>query len=246
MLRLLKKPLIILIICCLFLAIPSKALAFPPFPSSIYGIVLVNGKNVADGTLIEALINGIVFATAYTQMYEGESVFSLDIPGDEAGTTPVEGGKEGETIHFKIGGIIAKETGTWHSGTNVRLNLSATSSNPVSTPPKAPTPLPTQTEMVFLPTATNQPTLEGSEAGLPAPMPMIELDSPRTSTATEPPLSTSIVPEVTGVSILTPTEVTMDEAQREKSLFGVGILIILGLITALVVFLVKPWKKRSK
>ena len=38
-------------------------------------------------------------------------------------TTVIDGGKEGDTIRFTIGGLPVAQTGTWHSGTNVELNL---------------------------------------------------------------------------------------------------------------------------
>jgi hypothetical protein len=104
----------------------QPVLAFPPLPSSFYGTVKVNGANVADGTVVSARINGIQYASTNTFTYSGTSVYSLDIPGDDLSTSGViEGGVENDTIVFFIGSLQASPTGTWHGGTNISLNLSA-------------------------------------------------------------------------------------------------------------------------
>jgi hypothetical protein len=128
----------------------TPARAFPPMPSSFYGTVKVNGENVADGTLIQALIGGQVFAEGYAQPYQGDSVYALDVRGDDSATTTLDGGREGDEIRFKIGGVLADQTATWHSGTNVKLSLTSTSSKPVSTPRATPTPPPTQTAIIII------------------------------------------------------------------------------------------------
>lgn len=138
----------VVILLSLFLTIP--VLALPPFPSSFYGTVKVNGANVPDGTVIQALVAGQVHAEAYTQTYQGNSVFALDVAGDDPGTAALEGGREGDTIQFKIGGRIADQTAVWHGGTNIALNLTVASSEPISRPPAIPTPIPTQTEIIVL------------------------------------------------------------------------------------------------
>ena len=148
----------ILFLVCLSLNIrPDSVKAFPPLPSSFYGTIKLNGANVADGTLVEAVVNGKVVAQSYTQMYEGDSVYTISVPGDDASTsTTVEGAKEGDAISFKIGGIAAGQAGAWRSGTNVKLDLSATASAPPNTPAPTRTPFPTQTA---IPTqVTPQPT----------------------------------------------------------------------------------------
>jgi hypothetical protein len=74
-----------------------------PFPSSQYwpfrhcppvffGTVKDKGANVPNGTLVKASINEQVYAEAKTLTYQGDSVYSLDVPGDHSSTTMVEGG----------------------------------------------------------------------------------------------------------------------------------------------------------
>ena len=119
--------------------------AIPPLPSSFYGTVNLNGSNVVEGTVIEALINDKVVGKSQTLMYEGKSVYAIDVNGDDSSTTEVEGGKEGDLISYKIGGLMAKETGTWHSGVNFELNLTINAQATLQPPQPTKTPIPTQT-----------------------------------------------------------------------------------------------------
>jgi hypothetical protein len=144
----LKSILIPLLIACLvglLAAIP--VLAVPPLPSSFYGTVKVSGDNVPDGTLVRALLDGQVYAQGHTQTYQGDSVYSLDVPGDDTDTATRDGGLEGDTIQFEIGGVLADQTGTWHSGTNFELNLAASADGPLTAPQATPSPVPTQTSI---------------------------------------------------------------------------------------------------
>ena len=133
--------------------------AAPPLPSSFYGTVKFNGENVREGTIIRALINGRVVATSYAMLYQGESVYALDVPGDDPTTTEIEGGKEGDMIRFMLAGFLIKETATWQSGTDTEFNLSLTAN--ATLPPPQPTETPTATQTPLpMPTQTDitQPT----------------------------------------------------------------------------------------
>jgi hypothetical protein len=129
--------------------------AFPPLPSSFYGSIKQNGGNLSAGTPIQALINNQVFATSTIEIYQGESVYSLTVPGDDPGTVQVEGGQAGDTISFRINGELADQTGTWESGTNVSLNLTLNTNPNVVTPTPA---QPTPTRTVPVGTVTSTPT----------------------------------------------------------------------------------------
>lgn len=127
----------------LFVVIP--ALAFPQLPSSFYGTIKVNDQNIPEGTIIEASIGDRVYRTAFSGFYQGDSVYSLDVSGDDVDTPAIEGGQEGDTITFRIGGVTADQTGIWQSGTNVELNLTVQTDDPLSDPVLTQTPIPTQT-----------------------------------------------------------------------------------------------------
>jgi hypothetical protein len=159
----------------------SPAHAVPPLPSSFYGWVKVDGQNVPDGTLVRALVGGKAYAEGRTQTYEGDSVYSLNVLGDEAGSAEIEGGKEGETIQFEVGGVIAEQTGTWSSGTNVRLDLTVRGQEALATPGPTLTPLPTQTPITagVQPTQPSTPTTAAPAAppseGVPGSLPTANL-----------------------------------------------------------------------
>jgi hypothetical protein len=168
-----KTVLFSLILACLsplLAAVP--ALAFPPLPSSFYGTVEVNGDNVPDGTIVRALIDDQVYAEGRTQTYQGDSVYSLDVPGDDTATAARDGGHEGDTIQFEVGEVLADQTGTWHSGANVELNLAASATGPLATPPPTPSPVPTRT-----PIPLAQPSATHTTFAQPSPTPVLPVDS---------------------------------------------------------------------
>ena len=98
--------------------------AFPPLPSGFYGTVKIDGANVPTGTVVYAQINGITYANATVQLYQGDTVYSLDVPGDDTDSPDiVEGGVAGNTVTFLIGSVPAVQTGPFVSPSNVSLNL---------------------------------------------------------------------------------------------------------------------------
>jgi len=181
--RLNRTSICLLIICSALFANPSSALAFPAMPSSFYGTVKLNNTNLPDGTVVQAFNSDLMIAQGYTQTYQGESVYALSVPGDDTDTVVIDGGREGDKITFKAGGIIATETGTWHSGTNVVLNLTITSASTPWAPQATPTEPPTQTPIVISQPAsqTLTPTLLAS---LTAIIPSLETKSPDLPTST--------------------------------------------------------------
>lgn len=100
------------------------ASAVPPPPSGFYGTVSVSGNNVPDNTVVSAWINGTQYGSTHTLTYNGDSVYSMEVFGDDPETAAtIEGGVEGDTVEFRIAGLPA-QTAQWHSGTNVAHNLS--------------------------------------------------------------------------------------------------------------------------
>jgi hypothetical protein len=122
-----KKVLVaFLIVVAVLLANVSSTFAQPPLPSGFYGTVKLNGANVPDGTVVSAWINGVKFAESTVQLYQGDTVFNLDVPGDDAGTDGViEGGASSDTVSFHIGNLVAAQTHAWASGTNIPYPLTA-------------------------------------------------------------------------------------------------------------------------
>jgi PKD repeat protein len=98
----------------------------PPLPSTFYGTVQVNGEDVPAGTPVSAWIDSIQYAEADSMVVEGDSVFAIDVPGDDPDTSFIEGGGEGDTITFQVSGILADQTALWTGGEVSELNLTAT------------------------------------------------------------------------------------------------------------------------
>jgi hypothetical protein len=153
----------ILVIGLLSMTLTDPVQAIPPLPSSFYGAVQVNGRGVPDGTVIQALIGGQVVARTYSQTYQGSTVYALDVPGDDPGTTASEGGHDQETIQFKVGGAPAIQTASWKSGTNTALNLTVSTPLPLEEPQATPPPAPTQTQIIRMAEATETQATAASE-----------------------------------------------------------------------------------
>ena len=129
------------------LAVPHLVHAFPPLPSSYYGLVTRDGVNLPEGVTIEAVIDDQVYASNTVKIYEGDAVYSLVVPGDDPATEIVEGGIQGDTIYFRVDGVLADQTAVWQSGSNTKLDLTFPSDNnqPTSAPSNTPTTAPTRT-----------------------------------------------------------------------------------------------------
>ncbi len=182
----------------------SPAGAVPALPSSFYGTVRVNAANVPDGTQVQALIGGQVMAVGVTQTYQGDSVYVLDIPGDNPDTPAQDGGREGDVIQFSIGGVLADQTGQWRSGTNVNLNLTAVSATPVNTPAPTLPPPPTQTDIVILP-PTALPTPTGMALSTPV---VLFLPTDSGASPTLPPAVSSSSAQTLPAPLETPATLT--------------------------------------
>jgi len=88
----------------------------PTLPCQFYGTVMLNGANVADGTVITATIGNDTYSTTTTTV-SGNSTYVIQI------FEPSGKSYDGNTVTFAIGGNTANQTGTWQSGGNIVLNL---------------------------------------------------------------------------------------------------------------------------
>ena len=108
----------------LLMANVSTVLALPPLPASFYGTVQINGANAPAGAIVSAWINGVQVAQTPVALYNNQTVFSLDVPGDDPATPSlIEGGNPGDTVVFRINNWTASPTGVWNSGVNTAINL---------------------------------------------------------------------------------------------------------------------------
>jgi hypothetical protein len=103
----------------------TVAFAFPPAPASFFGTVKDGGANVPEGTPVQAWIDGAEYGatTVIIDGGSGDSVYTMNVVGDDTDTPEKDGGEAGDTIIFYVDGRQAPQTAEWQSGTNVELNL---------------------------------------------------------------------------------------------------------------------------
>jgi len=122
---------------------PAAADEPPRLPSGFYGTATINDGNVPNGTLVSAWINAVKYAetSTFTTTINSQqvSVYTIEVPGDDPSTVPIEGGNENDLIVFKIDGYPTDEVGLWHEGTDAELNLNATVNYPPTTVSVTPT-----------------------------------------------------------------------------------------------------------
>ena len=132
------RVLLIVIALSLFAIASATAEAGPPgLPAVFYGTVSVGGAAPL-GSTVSAYIGEQLFAqvAVQEQAFLG-TVYVLDVPADDADTTPREGGINGDTVRFSIevpeGDLYwAAQQGTWGSGNYLPLDLDAV--RPVALP----------------------------------------------------------------------------------------------------------------
>lgn len=100
---------------------PVPTLSTEP-PCRFHGTVQLDGADVADGTIITAIIAGDEHTVETPAVY-GPSTYAIKIVPPSA--TPYGAGA---TIEFRIGDYAAAQTGSWATGGNIELDLSASSS----------------------------------------------------------------------------------------------------------------------
>ena len=103
----------------------------PPIPSAFYGAAKFDDTTVVTGTTVSAWIGGVKYAETSTRFVGSDSVYTIDVPGDDPDTPGVvEGGQEGDLITFQVMGLAAGRVGVWHAGTVAALDLEAYTPGP--------------------------------------------------------------------------------------------------------------------
>jgi len=140
----------VLVVLVLFFALAGEAWALPLLPATFSGTVRLNGAAPGGGVNVTASIGSLSWSTTTFQA-AGDTWYQIDVDGDDPNTPVKEGGEEGDTVTFRVGGYNASPNGSWHSGVDsYSHNLSA--SSPPTPTPITPTSTPTKT-----PTPTNTP-----------------------------------------------------------------------------------------
>ena len=158
-----KVTLALVMFACLTMVVSGLLVqAAPPRPATFYGTVKVNGVNPPSWVVVEAQIGGVTYATTPVQVSGADMVYALDVPGD-MDLPGKQGGEAGDTIQFRVGGLLCAQTYTWQEGAHVNLNLTATGSLPTATPTD--TLVLTDTPTIT-PTSTNTPEVTTTPAAV--------------------------------------------------------------------------------
>ncbi|MCD6391628.1 MAG: hypothetical protein J7L92_06545 [Dehalococcoidia bacterium] len=112
----------LLLTLCLLIAggvTPAYAIEPPPEqPHNFYGTVTFVGDPVAEGTLVEAFVNGVKKAET---VVDADGRYGYDPLFKVPGTA-------GATVTFKVGTVLANESATWESGKIEILDLTISES----------------------------------------------------------------------------------------------------------------------
>ncbi len=122
----------------------------PSLPARFYGAVTIDGLAAPAGTKIVARINGTMYATATTSLENSVAVYVIDVPGDNPGTSEIDGGRDGDIVNFIVGNAPTTQTGIWRFGGLNQLDLVAVTITPV-TPVTPVTPTPSRSQPVSIP-----------------------------------------------------------------------------------------------
>lgn len=124
----------------IFIILTSKTItvfAIPVRPHAFYGEVKIRGEAAPDGTVVEAIIDGIVYVATKTVegKYGWEPTFK--VPADDKDTEEKDGGVNGDGVEFYIEGTLAAIY-SFNNGEVTNLDLFVESIGP--SPPQPPLP----------------------------------------------------------------------------------------------------------
>lgn len=128
------KSILILVLASMSVIFENARTAPPKPPARFYGTVLMDGKTVPAGLSLTAWVGSRQVSECRTRLWEGESVYTIDVPGDDPETPQTEGALDGDAVRFSIQGYDAEQNGIWSEGAFEYLALS---SNPPQSPPQA-------------------------------------------------------------------------------------------------------------
>ena len=121
-----KLLVLLLVVTTFILLFMATAAADGPASSSFSGAVKLDGAQVADGTLITAVIDGEEYHT-HTSTGYGYSTYSITIRPPEGKSYP-----DGTKVTFKVNGHNSGQIASFKTGANVRLDLTASTTSTLS------------------------------------------------------------------------------------------------------------------
>ena len=103
--------------------------ALPLMPHRFYGAVTLAGTPASNGTLVEATINNITYASTTTMAGKYGYTPAFYVPADDPDTPEKEGGVSGDTIDFYVAKTYATNY-TFYIGDITELNLTILAPTP--------------------------------------------------------------------------------------------------------------------
>ncbi|MBU0846438.1 hypothetical protein KKH23_04560 [Patescibacteria group bacterium] len=100
--------------------------AVPQMPHQFYGTVTIDGAAAPDGVLVEAKIDGETYLSTDTLGGQYGYAPLFKVPTDDPDIVGVEGGVNGDTVEFYVGGVLATPTYIFETGGTTNLPLVAT------------------------------------------------------------------------------------------------------------------------
>ncbi len=104
---------------------PIPAGAVPPIPATFFGRVdsSTTGLPMPSGSVVEARVAGVVIGRTTAFLSGTDTVYVLDVPGDDTSTPQKDGAVAGEEMVFTVNGVAGKTLATWQSGVLTLKNL---------------------------------------------------------------------------------------------------------------------------
>ena len=170
----------------------EPAFAVPPLPATFWGQVSLDGEAVPDGTQVTAWAGAVQVAETVTQSYAGHAYWILHVASSDVWTPESDPPLlDGQTVSFRVDGLIADQTALWQSGASTEIDLTA----------NLPTATPTATGTATG-TATHTPTATGTATNTVTHTPTATWTSTATASVTPTPTNT---PANTATSTATST-----------------------------------------
>jgi len=115
----LKAAVILLLALAALVTIGNEAVAQRSGACRFTGTVRLDGAEVPDGTVVQAIVGGDVFTTATPTGY-APSTYSIEV-------VPPEGKSydDGTEVRFRVNGCTADQVGYYGDGENIRWDLTA-------------------------------------------------------------------------------------------------------------------------
>lgn len=121
--------------------VAASGLALPALPTRFYGSITLNGGNAPANGLLTALIGQEIYATVAITLSQGRASYVIDVPGDDPTTAQLDGGREGDQVHFSLRGYSTVQQAVWREGQATALDLTFTPNLSVSPTPPSPHPV---------------------------------------------------------------------------------------------------------